>query len=67
MVRGLRLRHGIRRQTPRRADFERLIRAEVEKLVGPFEVPAAAPYAAGLGRSEARGRAPADALRRLER
>ena len=65
MVRELRLRHGIRRRTLTRADYESLLRAEVEELVGPLEVVAADPDAPGLGRSEARGRAIADAMRRF--
>jgi hypothetical protein len=66
-IRDLRLRHGVRARRLSRDDFERLIRAEIEAAVGPFEVVAAADAVEGLGQSEARGRIIGDALRRLER
>jgi hypothetical protein len=64
-IRDLRLRHGVRSQPLSRTDFERLIRAEVEAGLGPFDSLVAEAGEPGLGRSEARGRLIADALRGL--
>jgi hypothetical protein len=64
-IRDLRLRHAIRSQPLSRTDFERLIRAEVDEAFGPFDILVADAGEQGLGRSEARGRLIADALRGL--
>jgi len=65
-IRDLRVRHGIHSQPLSRADFESLVRAEIEAALGPFSVVAAGAAEPWLGRRGARGRMIADALRRLE-
>jgi hypothetical protein len=61
------VRHGIRQQVLSRADFERLIRDEMEAVAGPFDVLAVDEGApALLGARRARRRAIESMLQQLE-